>query len=393
MSKYSFLEANYYFHHRDIYIILFLICFIELFIKSNFKTLSTILICLLATVSILLHIDTGIYINFILFFYFLYLLIIKKYNDIILIFLSLSIFWIIVINLISFEEFLAFIENAKIMILSMDLMHGLKYPEPFFSMNDDPNGTRATRGLLLQLTAGIFVLNYLISKEEKIFTSKKILFAFLFLLSFIMYKNALGRSDAPHLRASSDLPVLINSFFILNYLLIFLENKLFNKITTYKFFFLTSLIYLLFYYSLNSNNFNFNNVGNYKKNFTNFINLKDDIFLDEETIGLIKRYKQISKNDNCIENITFDDAIPYLLKKPSCTKYWASWLASPIVLQKNYIDQLKKIQPKNILYFSADHDFDGIGIYERIELVHSYILSNYRKNEEFNGYLFLEKNK
>ena len=57
------------------------------------------------------------------------------------------------------------------------------------------------------------------------------------------------------------------------------------------------------------------------------------------------------------------------------------------------IDQLKKIQPKNILYFSADHDFDGIGIYERIELVHSYILSNYRKNEEFNGYLFLEKNK
>ena len=391
MSKYAFLEANYYFHHRDIYIILFLICFIELFIKSNFKYLSTILICLIATISILLHIDTGIYINFILFFYFLYLLIIKKYFDAILILASFLIFWIIAINFISFEEFVAFLENTKAMILSMDLMHGLKYPEPFFSIGEDPNGARATRGLLLQLTAGIFILNYLISKEEKIFTSKKIFFVFFFLLSFIMYKNALGRSDAPHLRASSDLPVLINSFFILNYLLIYLENKFSKKINNYKFFLSLSLVYLLFYYSLNNINYNFNNIKNYNKNFTNFINLKDDIFLNEKEKELIEYYSQISKNNDCIENITFDDAIPYLLKKPSCTKYWASWLTSPIALQKDYINLLKKNQPKYILYFSADHEFDGIGIYERIELVNSYVLTNYKKYDELHGYLFLEK--
>ena len=122
-----------------------------------------------------------------------------------------------------------------------------------------------------------------------------------------------------------------------------------------------------------------NNIKNYKENFNSFINLEDNIFLNEKEKELIEYYSRISKNDSCIENITFDDAIPYLLKKPSCTKYWASWLTSPIDLQKDYINRLKKIQPKYILYFLADHEFDGIGIYERIELVNSYVLANYKK--------------
>ena len=93
------------------------------------------------------------------------------------------------------------------------------------------------------------------------------------------------------------------------------------------------------------------------------------------------------------ENITYDDAIPYLLKKPSCTKYWASWLASPVIIQKDYINEIKKIEPKYILYYSGDHEFDGLGIYERIQLVNSYVLSNYKKHDEFNDYIILKKNK
>ena len=203
--------------------------FIELFIQSKFRSLSEIFICVIATASILLHIDTGTYINFILISFCLYLFMVKKYYDILLIFFSLIICWIIAINLIGFSEFKVFLHNSKTMILSIDLMHGLKYPVPFFSIGDDPNGARATRGLLLQLTAGLFILNYLISNKNKISNSKKIFFIFLFLLSFIMYKNALGRSDAPHIRMSNVLPILINCFFILNYLLIFLEKKIVTK--------------------------------------------------------------------------------------------------------------------------------------------------------------------
>ena len=392
MSHYTFIGAGYYLSHKDIYIILFLIFFIELFIHSKLRSLFIILICLIATISILLQIDRGAYIYFILIFYFLYLLIAKKYNDILLIVFSLIICWTIVINLIGLDEFKAFLDNTKTMALTGKLQHGIKYPEPFFSISENPNGARATRALLLQLAAGLFVLNYLISQRNKTFSSKEVLFVFLFLLSLIIYESALSRSDSAHIRGSHDLPTLINCFFILNYLLIFFEKRFFVKrFLSYKTFFTLSIFFLLFYYISNHNHYKIDNIKNYKKNFTNFINLEDKIFLDQKTIKLIEYYKQISEKDNCVENISYDAAIPYLLKKPTCTKYWATWLVSPTVIQQDYINEIKKAQPKYILYFSGDHKFDGLEIYERIELVNSYVLSNYKKYNELNDYVILEK--
>ena len=157
-----------------------------------------------------------------------------------------------------------------------------------------------------------------------------------------------------------------------------------------KTFFSLSVFSLIFYNVLNHNQYSFENIKNYKKNFINFINLEDEVFIDQKTIKIIKYYKQITEKDDCVENITYDDAIPYLVKKPSCTKYWASWLASPTT-QKDYISRLKQIQPKYILYSSADIKFDGMGVYERIELVNSYVLSNYKKYDEIDDYVILEK--
>ena len=394
MSAYKFTGGGsaYYFSKRDIYIVLFLIFFIELFIDSKLRYIATFLICFISIISILLHYDTGIYINFILISYCFYLFASKKYKDIFLIFISLTIFWVIAINLLSLEEFKAFLKNTITMVTSINLMIGLKYPIPFLSLTENPDGARATRGLILQLTAGFFVLNSLLDKK-KLFISKKVLFVFLFFLSLIMYKNALGRSDSGHIRNSQDIPLLINSFFVLNYILIFIEKKIFAKnYSSHKFFVSISLLFLIFFYSFNNDHYKINNIINYKKNFSTFINTADNIFLDKETIKFIEHYKKISKNDNCIENITFNDAIPYLIKKPSCTKYWVSFLASPIDIQKDYINKIKLTKPEYILYSSFNHKLDEIGIYERIELVNSYILSYYDLHEEIYGYKILKRN-
>jgi hypothetical protein len=356
--------------------------------------LFTILISLVATISILFHIDSGVYLNFILIFYCLYLLFAKKYNDFLLILFSLIASWFITIQLIGLDEFKAFLDHTKTIVFSMDLMHALKYPEPFFSISNDPNGAgaRATRGLVLQLTAGLLVLSSLISNRNKIFSSKKILFVFLFLLSFIAYKNALGRSDGGHIRMSTDLPILINCFFILNYLLIFLEKKnVVKKFLSHKVFFSIFAIFLAFFYITNHNHDKIDNIKNFNQNFTNYINLDDKDFLDKKTINLLNYYEQLTKKDNCIQIFTFDLAIPYLLKKPSCTKYFSSWLASPIVKQKDYIEQIKKIQPKYILILYESPWLDGLLVHERLELVHSYILSNYKKYDEFDSYTILVK--
>ena len=56
------------------------------------------------------------------------------------------------------DELKSFFQNAITIILSMDYLHGTIYPEPFFSIGENKNGMRGTRGLLLQITAGLFVL-------------------------------------------------------------------------------------------------------------------------------------------------------------------------------------------------------------------------------------------
>ena len=401
MSHFILQTYGHYFSYRDIYVIIFLIFFIELFITSKSRTVFTILISLVATVSILFHIDIGIYLNFILVAYCFYLLLAKKYNEILFIILSSIIFWTIAIGIIGFDEFKAFLENSKVIIASIDLMHGLKYPEPFFSIASDPNGARATRGLILQLTAGLFVLNYIIQDQYKLFDSKKVLFIFLFLLSFIMYKNALSRSDAGHIRMSNDLPILINCFFILNYFLIFCEKKNFlNKFLSKKYFFATCAFCLMVFYISNSGHYKFTNIKNFSSNFTNYIELSDRGFLDKKTIKLVNYYKEVTKSDVCVATISYDmDAINYLLKKPTCTTYWSSWLASPASSQKDYIRQLKKMDPQYILHQihkvdelgNSSTKFDGLGIEERIEQIHSYIMINYIKYNELDDFIIFKK--
>ncbi len=392
MSHYNFLGAGYYMSHKDIYVILFLVFFIELFYRSKLRFLFIILTCLIATISIFLQIDRGSYINLILIFYFLYLIFAKKYNDAFLVFISLVVAWVIAVNLIGVNEFKAYLENSKIMALSGEFIHGLKYPEPFFSIGDNPDGARATRALILQLVAGLLTLNCLISNKNKLLNSQKIFILFLFFLSLIIFKNALGRSDGAHIRGSHDIPILIICFFILNYLLIFIgERNLFKNFFSDKGVLALSIIFLLFYYGANHNNYRINNLKNYQYNFMRFINLNDEMYLDKKTIELIDHYKKISEIDNCVVNVTYEDAIPFLLKKPSCTKYWTAWLASPVSLQKHYINEIKKIQPNYILYYSDNIKWDELEIYERIDLINNYILSNYEKFDELNGYIFLKK--
>ena len=181
--------------------------------------MSLIILTLISSISILFHIDIGIYVGVGLLFLIFYSLVVKKYNNVLLILIFLFIWWSLIIYFIGQEEFFAFFDHAKTIILSVDYQMGRIYPEPFFSIGENPHGARATRGLLLQITAGIFVLYNVLNKNSSFSNEQKLFFVFLFFLSFVMYKNALNRSDSYHIRMSSDLPILINAFFILRYIL------------------------------------------------------------------------------------------------------------------------------------------------------------------------------
>ena len=125
--------------------------------------------------------------------------------------------------------------------------------------------------------------------------------------------------------------------------------------------------------------------------------MEDESFIDIKTNNFLKYFSKINNNSNCVQIFTFDLAIPYLLKKPSCTKYFASWLASPIDRQKDYILNINKIKPKFILYNSDGKNFDltykaeSPEVYERLSLVNLYILDNYEFYNQLDDYIIFKR--
>ena len=269
----------------------------------------------------------------------------------------------------------------------MDYLHGTEYPEPFFSIGENKNGMRATRGLILQVFAGLFVIYHLITKKSNLDIGGKIFFLFLFFLSFIMYKNALGRSDSYHIRMSNDLPILINSFFfIINFLIQKLEKNFdFKFISMNKIIISMFIILLLIFYD----KINLNRMLNYPSEVKRLIALPNEHFIDNNKKQFVKKFKSLSSEDNCFQNFTDDLILLYLINKPSCTKFVASWLASPSYLQDEYIFSLKKSKPRYIVYESIYFKVDGVSMSKRLEKVNEYILENYEFYQDINSYKIL----
>ena len=334
-----------------------------------------------------MHIDTGVFLFVLLTSVLVYFIINKKFkiSSQIISFTLLS--FVLLILIFGSEELNNFIKNALTIIVSMDYLHGTEYPQPFFSIGDDKNGMRATRGLLLQLSAGLFVTYNLITKKNTMSNGGKVFFMFLFFLSFIMYKNALGRSDSYHIRMSNDLPILINSFFILNLIILKIE-KYFNSINLSKIniiicsFVLCILVFL--------KDINFLKIKDYPGEVQKLLSLPNSHFIDENKDQFIKKYIKISEEDKCFQNFTDDLILLYLINKPSCTKFVASWLASPEHLQDEYIASLKNSKPKYIVYNSEYFKVDGIEMSKRLQKVDKFIQNNYKFFQKINTYDILK---
>jgi len=374
------------FSYRDIYIIVFLIFLSKIFLNHHSTIITKFFIGSIPTFALLMHIDTGIFLFVLLLSLITYLAINKKIFDIFQILLSVLFSSLILLFIFGANELVSFFQNASTIVLSMDYLHGVMYPEPFFSIGENKNGMRATRGLMLQLTAGLFVIYHFINKKENLSNGGKIFFVFLFFLSFIMYKNALGRSDSYHIRMSNDLPILINGFFIINFLIKKIEMKYnLKELSNQKIILFLFILMTWLYFD----KINLKNIKNYNLNVNKLINLQDNHYIDKNRNNFIDLYKVLSRSDKCFQNFTDDLILLYLIKKPSCTKFVASWLASPNHLQDNYIKSLKETKPNFIVYKSAYFRVDGILISDRLEKVDNYILDNYEFYKIINTYEIL----
>ena len=294
---------------------------------------------------------------------------------------------------IGHEEIVNFFNQITHIVKNVDKIHGLEYPNPFFSMNESSDGSRATKILLFFLISNFFVGSLIFLKTTFLIIQEKMLIAFIYFYSLISFKNALGRSDSSHIIVSSDWITLILFNFILFSVTYFFFKKFEKKrnITNYihKFFpIILSAVIIVKYFNYDSLN-SFGNLKNYLSTpNTKFITLNSD---HEKRIQALNKISTIIKEDNCIQNFTADLSLPYLLEKPNCTKFFSSWILSGSKSETNYVEHLKKKKVKYIIYKSPLFIIDKIPTNVRLNTVNTYIQNNYTEVLNFEGYVVVKK--
>ena len=341
--------------YRELPIIVLSILFL-LSLKNNNNFFILFLISLLSLGSMLWGIDRGLICNFLILVIISYFLIIKEYKKTFLL-VALIIFTWFLFFFISKNEFLYFFENTMTILKENSHLHGLIHPKPF---TDEPNSARATKTLIAIIFTNLVAVHLIFSENKNFSINLKRFLIFFSIVCVSGYAYALGRSDGPHIKNSFGYPLIFISIYLSYNFLIFISEK---KIILNKY-----LIYIsIFFFIFLSFQFNFKNIISYNDRFYNYIYLKDDYFLNNDEIELIDKLKSKVKNYECIQLLSNDAALYFLLRKKSCTKYYFVFVATSNNTQRKLIKELENTQ---IIIEGGPRDNWDVPLNKKLHLVY-----------------------
>ena len=89
-----------------------------------------------------------------------------------------------------------FLINTKLILSTIDYIHGLIFPTPFLAQD-----ARSTKALLLFLITGFLIIREIsiLKKENRTL----LVMLFLYLISILYFKYGLSRSDGGHIKIAS----------------------------------------------------------------------------------------------------------------------------------------------------------------------------------------------
>ena len=125
-----------------------------------------------------------------------------------------------------------------------------------------------------------------------------------------------------------------------------------------------------------------------KNNIKELVQAEDNLFLENNVLALLKRYEELGKTDNCIQILSSDVALPYFLKKPSCTQFFMPVFILNGITENRFIDQLDKSSP-NIILFKSPNSILLNPLNMPLTLKH--VEEKYSFYENYNGYIFYKK--
>ncbi len=392
--------------YRDLPLILFLIFLIKVIENNNFSNFFAFILGSLSVLSIIWGLDRGAYLNVILFLFFILLILKLEIKKSIFLLIGFIGGWTIFLLLNGQYESKLFIENSLSIYQNHGFIDGIIHPTPF---SDDPNSWRATKTILSILICGLILIYLFIFNDKKLSNQSKILLGFIFIISVISYSHALSKSDGPHIRECLGFPIMFLSIYLINRIFQ-IKINFFNQVdkVSHKFFFIIILIGQLFFLFLMSKfsigyshkaywtkhpTINIGNIKTFKSRFFKFANTTDDYYLDNKRADIINYYKFIANNDKCVQIFNYDALIPYLVKKPSCTKYNFIWNVGSKKNQLKFIEELKVAKPNYILLHGPQDFSGGISASERLPYAYKYILDNYSRYKQLYEWVFYQRNK
>ena len=385
-------------YSRTCLLLLFLSIFFISLKNTDKLNFSNFLLGAFSLVSMIWYIDIGAYINILIFVIIIFFLIRKNYKYIFSIILGILFSWTFFYIVISGYEFESFVNNTITIFSTIDQISGRIHPVPFFS--DD---SRATKTIIFFIITGVFVINICFNKSNNVSNNGKIFFIFFYLSSLIVYKSALSTSDSGHIRVSSEIVILLLSTFIVYYFIaLSTQEKLKKKfsILNKKFTNLISVTTLLLIIIFNLEIYKIKNIPSVFKKIDSLMHAPDKEFLSNsnpkkwsefvsnEYNELIVYYKNLTKDEDCVQIFTDEQAIPYLMRKKTCTNYYQMLIAEPKKIQENFVNQLQIKKPKIILY-KSERVF-WVQAENRLPIVNLYLEKNYEFHSKFKYWTFIK---
>ena len=176
------------------------------------------------------------------------------------------------------------------------------------------------------------------------------------------------------------------SHFLTNYM-----NKINLKIINIfqqKIYFLSLSFIVSFIFFFQNNYSNLPNILNSDKSFLMLTKIEDKRFLGKNYIKFIDIFRDLTANERCVQQFTDDNAIPYLVNKPTCTKYYVSAHIIENWTENNFIRELNDKSPNYIVYSSKINWFKDR---DNAPNADKFILNNYSLYKDLSPWRIYKK--
>jgi hypothetical protein len=386
LVRYKFYWVSF-FQYRHFLYLLFIIFSIKFF--KNQTTLKAFYIGLFSSVSFLWFLDIGLYINLLIVFIIFYFFLIRKYFISASIFFGVTVSWILIFLIFDKNEIFEAFKEVRFIYNIAPYLLGLEYIKPFTTSIFD----WWTRPYIFFIFNFVLVAFLNFQKKLKVSYETKIIISFLLICSIALFQPALTRSSDKHIIYSLGTVLYLFYFCLLYFFFIFSRTnkfllKIFSIIFRKKIFF---FIFLFFMFSLFIFRFNFIKIKNFSDSITNFNQLlysKDEKYLSNDYKSFLIFYEKLSKNDNCVQSLYDDLSLPYLLRKPSCTKYYAPTHIINGWTDNLFIEEFKQSMPAYVLY---DGPYTFLTNKKNMKKVDQYIKENYIFYQNFKNWIIYVK--